>query len=151
MTGRAEDSAGCREKWGSPYEISLGNPSDAGIHNDCGYSMKESLLSGLPVLISSTQAMDSSSPSFFPHLCAGVPLLKQGSKVILWPAFPGQVCGQTCQVGRISVSVCAVFVQRWVHAHPLARGGSIVTAGNLSASCSTLSPLLSVAKMLGAI
>lgn len=114
--------------------------------------MKESPLSGLPVLISSTQAKDSSSPSFIPHLCAGRgggALLTQRSKVILWPAFPGQVCGQACQVVRISVSVCVVSVHKC--AHTLIRGGSIVTAENLFASCSTSSPLLTVAKMLGAI
>lgn len=32
------------KKWGSLYEISLGNPSDARLHYDCGHGIKEGLL-----------------------------------------------------------------------------------------------------------
>lgn len=72
--------------------------------------MKESPLSGLPVLISSTQAKDSSRPSFIPHLCAGGLLLTQRSKVILWPALPGQVCGQRLPSFRDKCICVCVYV-----------------------------------------
>lgn len=75
--------------------------------------MKENPLSELPVLISSAQAKDSCSPSFIPHLCAGGLLLTQRSKVILWPAFPGHLCGQACQL--VGMSVCVVFVYVCTH------------------------------------
>lgn len=67
-------------------------------------------------------------------------LLTQTSKVILWPVFPGQICRQACQVVRVSVSVCVVFVHKsafvcvcvWAHTY-LGR----LTVGNLFVSCST--------------
>lgn len=112
-TGRAEGSGGRLEKWGSLCEISLGNPSDARPHYGCGYSMKESPLSGLPVLISSTQAKASSSPSFIPHLCAGGPLLtqKQSHSLACIP-WPGLWAGlPSCEDKCICVGVCCLCVQ----------------------------------------
>lgn len=154
-TGRAEGSGGRLEKWGSLCEISLGNPSDARPHYGCGYSMKESPLSGLPVLISSTQAKASSSPSFIPHLCAGGPLLtqKQSHSLACIP-WPGLWAGlPSCEDKCICVGVCCLCVQVCVCVHTRIQGGSIVTDGNLFASCSTSSPSLTVAKskMVGAI
>lgn len=116
-----------------------------------GTAWKRALYLGfLFLLVALKQRIVAAPPSSPTSVLGGRgPLLTQRSKVILWPAFPGQVCGQACQVVRISVSVCVVSVHKC--AHTLIRGGSIVTAENLFASCSTSSPLLTVAKMLGAI
>lgn len=93
--------------------------------------MKRALYLGfLFILVVLKQRIGAASPLSPPPppLCwvleggGGSALLTQRSKVILWPAFPGQVCGQACQVVRISVSACAVFMLECVrvcaHTYP---------------------------------
>lgn len=80
--------------------------------------MKESPLSRLPVLISSTQAKNSSSPSFILHLCAGgwgpaADTEKQSHSLafipwpVLWAGLPT----------REDKCVCVVFAHECVCAH----------------------------------
>lgn len=101
-TGRAEGSGGRLEKWGTLYKISLGNPSDARSHYGCGYSMKERPLSGLPVLISSTHAKDTSRPSFILHLCARGPAADTGRQ-------------SQCLASSVASSSCALSLHTSMH------------------------------------
>lgn len=114
------------KKWDSLYEISLGNPSDARPHYDCGHSIKARLLLSFLFLLAALKqkiwAVTSSPAPQPPHLCAEGALLTQGSKVILWPAFPGQNYGQSlpsCEDESVCVlSVCTyACVHTPTHAH----------------------------------
>lgn len=86
-----------------------------------------------------------------PHLCAeGVPLT-QGSKVILWPAIPGQNYGQSlpsCE--DKSVCVCCLCINMHVctcaHTHTRPHLSDEAQYSVLGTSCSKTSLLLTAAK-----
>lgn len=85
-----------------------------------GTAWKRALYLGFLFLLVALKQRIVAAPPSSPTsvLGGGGALLTQRSKVILWPAFPGQVCGQACQVVRISVCVCCLCAQVCAHTYP---------------------------------
>lgn len=98
------------KKWDSLYEISLGNPSDAKPHYDCGHRIKERLLLSFLLLAALKQKIwaVTSLPPQSPTSVLRERRWHREAKSFSGLHFLARTTGRACQVVRTRVSVCVV-------------------------------------------
>lgn len=97
------------KKWDSLYEISLGNPSDARPHYDCGHGIKAHLLLSFLFLLAALKQKIwavTSSPPNPPTSVLRECRWHREAKSFSGLQFLARTTGRACQVARIRVSVC---------------------------------------------
>lgn len=133
------DGEGDGKKWDSLYEISLGNPSDARTHYDCGHGIKARLLLSFLFLLAALKQKIWAVTSLAPP-----PLTTSVLRERCWHSeaksfsglhFLARNYGQSlpsCE--DKSVCVCCLCVHMHVCTHPrmptLIRWGSVFSVGN---------------------
>lgn len=127
------------KKWDSLYEISLGNPSDARPHYDCGHSIKARLLLSFLFLLAALKqkiwaVTSSPAPPNPPTSVLRERCWHREAKSFSGLHFLARTTGRACQVARMRVSVCCLCVHMHVCTHPrmptLIRWGSVFSVGN---------------------
>lgn len=138
------------KKWDNLYEISLGNPSDARPHYDCGHSIKAHLLLSFLFLLAALKQKIwavTSSPPTPPPLCWGsaADTGKQSHSLacVSWPelrAEPAKLRGWKC------LCVVCVYICMCAHTHACPHLSDEAQYSVLGTSCSKTSHLLTAAK-----
>lgn len=154
------DGEGDGKKWDSLYEISLGNPSDARTHYDCGHGIKARLLLSFLFLLAALKqkiwavtSLPPPPPTTTPPLCWGsaADTVKQSHSLacISWP----ETTGRACQVARIRVSVCVVcaYICMCAHTHACPHLSDEAQYSVLGTNCSKNLPFIDSSQTVGAI